>query len=829
MQILNKVVIFISLILSIALNAQTQVKGQITDNLNKPLPFVNIYLENTYIGTTTNETGKYELQIPEGTHILVIQYIGFKTQKINIKSQNTPLTVNATLEEENFNLKEVVISAEENPALPIIRKAIEFKKVNQAKADKFTADFYSKGKFKLKNVPKKFMGQEIGDLEGSLDSTRSGIIYLSETVSKITFEKPDQLKERIIASKVSGEDNGFSYNTAMSTRYEFYNNTLNFGTPMISPIADNAFGYYKYKLEGTFYDEHNHLINKIQVIPKRDVEPVFEGFIYIIEDTWEIYAVDLDIKGYRSKNEFLNNMTLKQQYSFNKTNQLWAKNTQSLQIEAGIFGVIFEGNFSYVFSNYEFVKDFDKKTFGREIVSFEDQANKKDTLYWNQFRPVPLTEEERTDYVKKDSISVVRNSKVYLDSTDRVNNKFKIKNFISGYTYANSFKKWRLGYNGMIQMPRFNTVQGWNLRTGLFFQKRNEDNNQYQRFNMNLEYGFADERLRPTFSYTLRVDPKSNSYLVISGGNQLAQFNNQQPISYFSNSWSSLFFKNNYMKLYEKNYLSARYNKEVINGINMYFGLEYADRNSVFNQTDYVLIAQNKLYTSNNPLDSDDFENGAIDRHQLVKFNLTTQINFGQKYIARPDGKINLRNSKYPTLVFGYEKGMLSQEKNYEYDLFTGRVSYSKTVGNKGDFGINIKGGKFFNAHGIAFVDYKHFNGNQTHVTSASRNLNAFNLLPYYSHSTNKEYYEMHFEHNFNGYVMNKIPVLNLLKSNLVVSFRQLAVPEFKPYHEMSVGLDRLGFGKFKNFRIDYVKGFNGSTAATEGFMFGAKFLGIFD
>jgi hypothetical protein len=45
----------------------------------------------------------------------------------------------------------------------------------------------------------------------------------------------------------------------------------------------------------------------------------------------------------------------------------------------------------------------------------------------------------------------------------------------------------------------------------------------------------------------------------------------------------------------------------------------------------------------------------------------------------------------------------------------------------------------------------------------------------------------------------------------------------------MSVGLDRLGFGKFKNFRLDYVKGFSGSTTATEGFMFGAKFLGIFD
>ena len=41
--------------------------------------------------------------------------------------------------------------------------------------------------FKAKDIPKKFMGVEIGDIEGSLDSTRSGVIYLSETVSKIKF------------------------------------------------------------------------------------------------------------------------------------------------------------------------------------------------------------------------------------------------------------------------------------------------------------------------------------------------------------------------------------------------------------------------------------------------------------------------------------------------------------------------------------------------------------------------------------------------------------------------------------------------------------------
>ena len=82
-----------------------------------------------------------------------------------------------------------------------------------------------------------------------LDSTRSGIIYLSETVSKITFQKPDKIKEVIVASKVSGKDNGFSFNNAASVNFDFYENYIEFNVNVISPIADGAFNYYKYKLK----------------------------------------------------------------------------------------------------------------------------------------------------------------------------------------------------------------------------------------------------------------------------------------------------------------------------------------------------------------------------------------------------------------------------------------------------------------------------------------------------------------------------------------------------------------------------------------------------
>jgi hypothetical protein len=88
---------------------------------------------------------------------------------------------------------------------------------------------------------------------------------------------------------------------------------------------------------------------------------------------------------------------------------------------------------------------------------------------------------------------------------------------------------------------------------------------------------------------------------------------------------------------------------------------------------------------------------------------------------------------------------------------------------------------------------------------------------------------ETHIEHNFEGFIMNKIPLLNKLKSTMVLGYHQLATPDVKPYQEFSIGLDKLGFGKFKLLRVDYVRAYSGSTYLGDGVMFGMKFLGVLE
>ena len=399
--------------LFISFSGFSQLVGKVTDETGEIIPYVNIYIKDTYKGTTTNNEGNYMLDYEQtGKTTLVFQFLGFKTLEKEVNITNFPFVLNVSLAEESTSLDEVIPNSGENPALRVIKKAIEYREENLAKTEAYTADFYSRGLWKIQNAPEKILGAEVGDLGGGLDSTRSGIVYLSETISKIKFKAPDKFHEKIVASKVSGDDNGFSLNSAREANFNFYNNTIELNTEIVSPIADYAFNYYDYQLDGVFYDELGNLINKVKITPKRKNDRIFSGFIYIIEDDWEIYGVDLNTTGKAMQITPIDTLSFKQNFKYNKNDQLWVKISQTVDFTWGIFGITGDGRFTAVYSNHNFSPQFDEDSFSREIMSFEGEANKKDSLFWQGIRPIPLTDEELNDYVRKDSIQERENSKV---------------------------------------------------------------------------------------------------------------------------------------------------------------------------------------------------------------------------------------------------------------------------------------------------------------------------------------------------------------------------------------------------------------------------------
>lgn len=815
---------------TLSFQAFSQLKGQISDTNGAPLPYVNIYVENSFIGTTSNDEGNYELNLSKAdTYSIIFQFLGYKTVKKEVEITHFPFTLNATLIEEQISLNEVVINSDENPADIIMRKAIASRKTNLEKIQAFKANFYSRGLIRIKNAPEKFFGQTMDDFMVGLDSTRSGILYLSETISEIDYMHPDKLKEKIVASKVSGDSNGFSFNTASDVDFNFYNNTIELGNHIISPIADFAFDYYNYKLEGVFYDDKGNLINKIRVIPKRENDRIFSGSIYIVDNQWTIYAVELGITGIQAQIPPAEVITITQNFSYSDKDQLWVIISQGIDFSYALFGFKGDGRYTAVYSNYNLSPKLEKKSFGKEILSFATEANQKDSAYWKSVRPVPLTDEEVSDYLIKDSIQTLRKSKSYLDSIDAKNNVFKIQNLLFGYNHKNSFKDWSLGYSSPLSGLQFNTVQGYNSKLIFSYRKNQDEYKRYFSANTTLQYGISEERLRATATFRYKFNNVNKPFLTVSGGVQVQQFNEAQPISPLVNSVSSLFFEDNYMKVYDKSYAEVTYSQEIFNGTTIYSRIAYERRKALLNTTDQVFLNDQKdAYTSNHPLNPMAYGVPAFETYQLLKLNLNARFNFGQEYLSYPDSKINIPNSKYPTLYLGYEKGFAGSEQQYNFDQLKLGLTQRFNVSNKGDFKYNLKAGTFINADGIGFMDFYHPNGNQTHVGTASSYLNVFNNLPYYALSTNNSYVELHAEHDFKGLLLSRVPLLNKLNYNLVIGAHAFATEHQKPYQEFSVGLDNIGFKKFRLLRIDYVRSYQNGYQG-DAVIFGLKFLNFIE
>jgi hypothetical protein len=106
-------------------------------------------------------------------------------------------------------------------------------------------------------------------------------------------------------------------------------------------------------------------------------------------------------------------------------------------------------------------------------------------------RPVPLTIEESTDYVRKDSLQKVWESKPYLDSLDRRNNRFKPLNVISGYSYRNSYRGWSLNFGSLLNNVQYNTVEGLVLETDVGYSRRDKESRKSFSFSNSLRYGFS--------------------------------------------------------------------------------------------------------------------------------------------------------------------------------------------------------------------------------------------------------------------------------------------------------------------------------------------------
>ncbi|RFS19585.1 carboxypeptidase-like regulatory domain-containing protein [Chitinophaga silvatica] len=801
------------------------IKGHVTDNTGQPLPYATIFIKGTTNGTTTNAAGQFQLELSAGNYTIVCQYIGFKKKEINIQVAEATQQLNFSMEPTNMQIKEVVIKAgAEDPAYAIIRQAIKKRSFYQQQVKEYTCTSYIKGTIGLQNVPGKLFGQKVDKSEIGVDSTGKGMVFLSESLTKVYARQPDDLKLEVISSRKSGGGLGFDFPTFIS----FYDNNVQaIMTQMgprgfISPISENALKFYRYKLTGTFIDD-GKTVNKIEVIPRRKNEPLFAGSIFITDDDWRIYSVDLQLTS-DYQLDILDTLRIRQTH-VEVTPAIWRIKDQVLHIAFKKLGFAMSGNFVNVYSNYNVNPQLGNKFFNNVVIKYDSTYNKQPHGYWDSIRPVPLEPEEVKDYHEKDSAADANRKAAltprHIDSLQKAQKPVSVMNILwSGinrrYYFArdSSVKFNQLHIKALPPALKYNTVEGLALalESSYFI---NAGKNKSLVINPDIRYGLSNTHLNASTGIDFYKDSRvagkwGRDQWSIAGGKRIVQFNQDNPINNLMNEFYTLVLKENYMKLYENWFGSLRYTRRFQTNSRLSLLAWYEDRIPVENTTDFVFFKNdNKSFTPNHPAE---LSNIPFYRHKALMASATFSFQPGQKYMEMPDRKVSL-GSKYPTFTVQYTKGIPNIANSIvDYDKW--RVSVNDNMNFKlfGEFKYHVTIGGFINSNNVQIPDLQHFNGNRTFFND--KYLNSFQLAPYYQYSTSAPFYAMaNVEHHFNGLLTNKIPGINKMKWNLVIGSNAFYVNKDNNYIEAFAGLENI----FKVIRVDVVAGYQSQSATQVG------------
>src|SRR3984885_135099 len=185
------------------------ISGTVTDDKGNILPYSSVFVKGGGKGVTASREGKYALDLDPGTYTLVCQYVGYTRQekKVIIEAGHASIVLDFRLSLQQLSMAEDgVHPGGEDPAYAIIRHAIKKRKDYESPLDSFTCEAYIKSLMQTRKLPKKIMGQTIEDKDKKdmgVDSAGKGIIFLSESLTKVAFKRPDKLKLEVLSGRQS--------------------------------------------------------------------------------------------------------------------------------------------------------------------------------------------------------------------------------------------------------------------------------------------------------------------------------------------------------------------------------------------------------------------------------------------------------------------------------------------------------------------------------------------------------------------------------------------------------------------------------------------------
>ncbi|WP_420582036.1 DUF5686 and carboxypeptidase regulatory-like domain-containing protein [Reichenbachiella sp.] len=859
---LKSILLFFTLML-VLYNADAQgIKGTIQASNGDPLPYATIYVRNIETGTTSNDQGYFEYPLPAGKYDLVFQYMGYKSVVKFVEVSGAFTQVKVKLEPQTIVLRDVEVRAgKEDPAYTIMRKAIAKAKFHQQQLDSYEAEVYIKGSGRLIDSPfflRKAMAKE------GVDSTTA---FVSESISKVKYTRPNKYEEEVISIRSSGEDNSTSPMEYL--KGSFYEPKL---ANAISPLSPKAFGYYRFEYLGTYRDQ-NYEYSTIRVIPRSRGDDVFEGEISIIEDYWSIHSLNL-------KTSYLGiNFIINQIYN-PIDNKAWLPISHQFDVDGTFFGFEFEYNYLATVKNYqiEMNKDLDvelvlidekvdkelaakleaqnkevntevleKMQSGKEMtrkemrklmreyekmesekdtvrdiqyitnITIDSLAFKKDSSFWQSVRPIPLSDYEIKGYHKMDSMALVDKKESEGDTikTKRGKEGFKIYDLLLGNTYKVGDKAHLEIMNPLLTL-NFNSVEGYNFSYELAYTKT-FDNKTWLEIAPQVRYGFSIRQLQSKLRTTYKFGEQN---LIAEGGRYVYQINPDEPIIPIINSLTTLMLESNYMKLYQKEFVGLKFQKKITDKYRVDVTAEYANRIPLDNQTSHTWFnKKDREYTPNAPVNVE-LGNTAFFQHQVFMTGLSVTMKPWLKYYIKNNERESINRSS-PELTIAYDNAIPVSAAQISYHKWSADVTHSLDVGIRGRLSFRLGGGGFLAKDSITFLDYNHFMGNRTPIQDIDV-VKSYRLLPYYNLSTDGSYFNLLTHYQFRKFFFSRFIFARKrgVKESVFVNY--LGTKSSLHYTEAGYSIDNI----FRLFRVEAVAAFQDGAYIDWGIRFGvAAFL----
>jgi hypothetical protein len=569
----------------IAESQQFSVSGKVSDKgTNEPLYFANIRVLNSSLGTSSNRNGDYELKLNRGEYLLTVSYIGYISDTVLIVLDKNLRKVNFELKQTKVILSEIIVRPGENPAIPIIRKAIQRKDERSRKLKSYEFEAYTKGLIKTQEeISSK--GRSINVDLGINDSLKLKITGILENQSKGYYKKPDRYKEIIIARKQSSNfPSSINILTGGRLIQNFYEDKVSFfGRNFPGPLSDNALSYYYFNLEKRMTMD-NRIVYKIYLTPDNYSDPGFEGNIFITDSTYDLIKVEFRLNRAANTGGLFDTISIYQQF-VNYDDDIFMPSDYRLIIGANLLGLAKIGfELNTILYDYKVNADISDDMFDKAVITVVPEADRKDSIFWTKTQSIPNTPEEQVAYKRIDSVENV--PRTFLDNLSILSTKIDLDK--------------NLSISAPLGMYHFNSIEGHALDFGIFLDNAFEER---LKSSLELSNGFSDKKLKERLSAEYQAENYRTTKIDIEAFNKLSVlFENSDDYNELTSTLLALLSKYEFRDYYYSKGFTLNLSGEVFPVLSLEAGFINRTDNDAVNKSNFSFFAKDRGYRINPPV-----------------------------------------------------------------------------------------------------------------------------------------------------------------------------------------------------------------------------------